>query len=148
MAFDVHLAEIFVALAVGITILSAPRSLLLEDLPYYIKNLRISHVGIVPSLIEATMGVVQEDEDSGATTTLRYIACGGEKMSDAVRNAFFSPFHFQTLLLTRFWTSGRRTPWFGSPTSMGRLCGLLSPLIALTQPLKARAKSPSGALRA
>ena len=85
VAFDVHLAEVFVALAVGITILSAPRSLLLEDLPYYIKNLRISHVGIVPSLIEATMGVVQGDEESGATTTLRYIACGGEQMSDAVR---------------------------------------------------------------
>ena len=84
MAFDVHLAEIFVALALGIPILSAPRALLLEDLPYYIKHLRISHVGIVPSLIEATMGAVQEDQESGATTTLRYIASGGEKMSDSV----------------------------------------------------------------
>ena len=74
-----------VALAVGIPILSAPRSLLLEDLPYYITHLRVSHVGIVPSLIEATMGAVQEGEDAGHATALRYIASGGEKMSDAVR---------------------------------------------------------------
>ncbi|KAI0748141.1 peptide synthetase [Daedaleopsis nitida] len=84
VAFDVHIAEIMVALAVGIPILAAPRSLLLEDLPYYIKHLRVSHVGIVPSLIEATMGAVQADADSGAATTLRYIASGGEKMSDAI----------------------------------------------------------------
>ncbi|PIL24012.1 non-ribosomal peptide synthetase [Ganoderma sinense ZZ0214-1] len=84
VAFDVHIAEIMVALAVGIPILSAPRSLLLEDLPYYITHLRVSHVGIVPSLIEATMGAVQEGEDAGRATTLRYIASGGEKMSDAI----------------------------------------------------------------
>lgn len=72
------------AIAVGIPILSAPRSLLLEDLPYYITHLQVSHVGIVPSLIEATMGAVQEKEDAGYGTTLRYIASGGEKMSDAV----------------------------------------------------------------
>lgn len=84
VAFDVHLAEIFVPLAIGIPILTAPRSLLLEDLPYYITHLRVSHVGIVPSLIEATMGAVQEDEASGHSTNLRYIASGGEKMSDAV----------------------------------------------------------------
>ncbi|KAI0670364.1 hypothetical protein C8Q78DRAFT_1079337 [Trametes maxima] len=90
VAFDVHLAEILVALALGIPILSAPRALLLEDLPYYVKNLRISHVGIVPSLIEATMGAVQEDEDSGHATSLRYIASGGEKMSDAILDKWAS----------------------------------------------------------
>ncbi|OCH93414.1 hypothetical protein OBBRIDRAFT_790288 [Obba rivulosa] len=84
VAFDVHLAEIFVALARGIPIVSAPRSTLLEDLPYYIKTLEISHLGIVPSLIEATMGSIQEDEAAGIGTTLRYIASGGEKMSDAI----------------------------------------------------------------
>ncbi|KAI0647071.1 hypothetical protein C8Q79DRAFT_1000106 [Trametes meyenii] len=90
VAFDVHLAEILVALALGIPILSAPRALLLEDLPYYVKHLRISHVGIVPSLIEATMGAVQEDEDSGHATSLRYIASGGEKMSDAILDKWAS----------------------------------------------------------
>lgn len=64
-------------------LLSAPRSQLLENLPFHIKRLRITHVGIVPSLIEATMGTVEED---GGTTdlALRYIASGGEKMSNTV----------------------------------------------------------------
>lgn len=97
VAFDVHIAEIMVALAVGIPILAAPRSLLLEDLPYYIKHLRVSHVGIVPSLIEATMGAVQADDESGAATTLRYIASGGEKMSDAV---CIIRFHYRCILKT------------------------------------------------
>ncbi|KAI9064453.1 hypothetical protein FKP32DRAFT_1591881 [Trametes sanguinea] len=90
VAFDVHLAEILVPLALGIPILAAPRSLLLEDLPYYVKHLRVSHVGIVPSLIEATMGAVQEDEESGHATSLRYIASGGEKMSDAILDKWAS----------------------------------------------------------
>ncbi|KAI0721073.1 peptide synthetase [Cerioporus squamosus] len=84
VAFDVHIAEIMIPLAVGIPILAAPRSLLLEDLPYYIKHLRVSHVGIVPSLIEATMSSVQEEEEEGHGTVLRYLASGGEKMSDAI----------------------------------------------------------------
>ncbi|KAI0082634.1 hypothetical protein K474DRAFT_1654750 [Panus rudis PR-1116 ss-1] len=84
VAFDVHLAEILVPLATGIPIISAPRSLLLEDLPFYIKELGISHLGIVPSLIEATMGAIQDDVNAGHTSTLRYIASGGEKMSDAI----------------------------------------------------------------
>ncbi|RDX56754.1 peptide synthetase [Lentinus brumalis] len=84
VAFDVHIAEIMIPLAVGIPILAAPRSLLLEDLPYYITHLRVSHVGIVPSLIEATLSAVQEDEDEGHSNPLRYIASGGEKMSDAI----------------------------------------------------------------
>lgn len=63
---------------------SAPRGLLLENLPYYISLLGVTHVGIVPSLIDATMGAVQEDE-SMTGMRLRYIASGGEKISDSVR---------------------------------------------------------------
>ncbi|KAI0798002.1 hypothetical protein C8Q75DRAFT_862185 [Abortiporus biennis] len=84
VAFDVHLAEVFVPLSNGFPILSAPRSILLEDLPYFITEFRVSHVGIVPSLIEATMGTVQEAEKDGQGSTLRYLASGGEKMSDAI----------------------------------------------------------------
>lgn len=78
-------------MALGMTLLSAQRSQLLENLPFYIKTLGVTHVGIVPSLIEATMGAVQE-EDAKAIC-LRYIASGGEKMSDAVCNmmALYSP---------------------------------------------------------
>lgn len=64
--------------------MSAPRSQLLEDLPLYVKLLGITHLGIVPSLIEATLSAVSE-ESEGRDMTLRYIASGGEKMSDAVR---------------------------------------------------------------
>lgn len=84
MAFDVHLSEILAPLTTGFPIVSAPRALLLEDLPFYIKELHISHIGIVPSLIEATMNAVQDDVDSGHLTSLRYLASGGEKMSNAV----------------------------------------------------------------
>lgn len=81
IAFDVHLAEAFVPLIYGMAAVTAPRSVLFEDLPSYIVSLGITHVGIVPSLIEATMGVM---EDTGDDMPLRYIASGGEKMSDAV----------------------------------------------------------------
>ena len=81
VAFDVHLAEIGVPLATGLRIIAAPRSLLLEDLPHYIKSLRVSHIGLVPSLIEATMVAVEDDPE---TFPLRYICSGGEKMSDTV----------------------------------------------------------------
>jgi hypothetical protein len=63
--------------------LSAPRGILLENLPYYISLLGVTHVGIVPSLIDATMCTVQEYESMGGVN-LRYIASGGEKISDSV----------------------------------------------------------------
>lgn len=64
--------------------ISAPRGILLENLPYYISLLGITHVGIVPSLIDATMGTIQEDEAMGGSK-LRLIGSGGEKISDTVR---------------------------------------------------------------
>ncbi|TFK76388.1 peptide synthetase [Pluteus cervinus] len=82
IAFDVHLAETWVPVTLGIPLFSAPRSQLLGDLPYYVKSLGITHVGIVPSLIEATMGAVQTDGVN--EMALRYIASGGEKMSDSI----------------------------------------------------------------
>ncbi|KAG6898366.1 NRPS [Termitomyces sp. T32_za158] len=83
VAFDVHLGETFVPIALGMPLVSAPRSQLLENLPLYAKLLGITHLGIVPSLIEATLGAVSE-ESEGRDMTLRYIASGGEKMSDAI----------------------------------------------------------------
>lgn len=83
VAFDVHMAEIFVSLSLGMVMISAPRGILLENLPYYISLLGVTHVGIVPSLIDATMGTVQEDE-AVAGMKLRFIASGGEKISDSI----------------------------------------------------------------
>lgn len=84
VAFDVHLAEILVSLSLGMVIVSAPRGILLENLPYYISLLGVTHVGIVPSLIDATMGTVQEDEAMASGMKLRFIASGGEKISDSI----------------------------------------------------------------
>ncbi|KAG9318679.1 hypothetical protein JVU11DRAFT_774 [Chiua virens] len=83
IAFDVHLSEIFVPLALGMTVVSAKRSELLENLPLYINILGITHVGLVPSLIDATM-CVAEDDRRGEEMKLRYIASGGEKISDTI----------------------------------------------------------------
>ena len=65
------------------TLVSAKRGELLENLPLYINLLGITHVGLVPSLIDATMCAV-EDDQNGGELQLRYIASGGEKISDSV----------------------------------------------------------------
>ncbi|KAH9484356.1 NRPS [Psilocybe cubensis] len=83
IAFDVHLGETIVPLALGMPLLSARRTQLLENLPCYVKKLGITHLGIVPSLIEATLNASQSGTD-GSETVLRYIASGGEKMSDSI----------------------------------------------------------------
>ncbi|KAG6874203.1 hypothetical protein C0995_003749 [Termitomyces sp. Mi166 len=83
VAFDVHLGETFVPIALGMPLVSALRSQLLENLPFYVKSLGITHLGIVPSLMEATLGAVSE-ENEGRDMMLRYIASGGEKISDAI----------------------------------------------------------------
>lgn len=83
IAFDVHVAEVLVPLALGMTLVSAKRGELLENLPLYISLLGITHIGLVPSLIDATMCAV-EDDQNGEEIKLRYIASGGEKISDSV----------------------------------------------------------------
>ncbi|KDR81669.1 hypothetical protein GALMADRAFT_59971 [Galerina marginata CBS 339.88] len=83
IAFDVHLAETFVPIALGMPLLSARRSQLLEHLPSYVNKLGVTHLGIVPSLIEATLNAAQGDIE-GNEMALKYIASGGEKMSDSI----------------------------------------------------------------
>ncbi|RDB21442.1 Nonribosomal peptide synthetase 2 [Hypsizygus marmoreus] len=90
VAFDVHLGESFVPIALGMPLISAPRAQLLENLPFYVTKLGVTHLGIVPSLIEATMGAVQEGENAGGGMALRYIASGGEKMSDSILDKWAS----------------------------------------------------------
>lgn len=81
IAFDVHLAETIIPVALGMPLLSAKRSQLFENLPAYVNLLGITHLGIVPSLIEATLNAAT----NGSDIALRYIASGGEKISDAVQ---------------------------------------------------------------
>lgn len=74
----------FVSLSLGTPLYNVPRSILLENLSYYVVQFGITHLGIVPSLMEATLSVAQEDGDL-ENMKLRYICSGGEKITDAVR---------------------------------------------------------------
>ena len=102
-------------------LISARRSQLLENLPIYVNKLGITHLGIVPSLIEATLNAAQSED--GDDIALRYIASGGEKMSDSVRHLLFTLIMFIMKYLTfcRFSTDGQIILKFGLLTSMGQV---------------------------
>ncbi|KAL8893368.1 MAG: hypothetical protein Q9192_005338, partial [Flavoplaca navasiana] len=74
-AFDVHLAEMFLAWRRGLAAVTAPRTLLLDDLESALRTLRITHASFVPSLID------QACLDPGNLPDLHYLGVGGEKMS-------------------------------------------------------------------
>lgn len=77
IAFDVHISEICQAWCLGIRLVSAPRYEILADLQENLINLGITHAGMVPSMIEATLTGPDD-------LPLKYLVSGGEKISDAV----------------------------------------------------------------
>jgi non-ribosomal peptide synthetase component F len=84
-AFDVHISEITQSWLLGTRLLSAPTSrfALLADLQYHLIHLGITHLGMVPSMIEATL-TKNPDE-----LPLKYLVSGGEKISDNVCLLFY-----------------------------------------------------------
>ena len=74
-AFDVHLAEMFLAWRRALAAVTAPRTLLLDDLESALRTLRITHASFVPSLID------QAGLDPANLPDLHYLGVGGEKMS-------------------------------------------------------------------
>ncbi|KAG7086753.1 NRPS protein [Marasmius oreades] len=76
IAFDVHISEITQSWRLGIRLVSGQRYELLADLKGVIKGLGITHLGMVPSMIEATL--------TGEEEKLKYLVSGGEKMSDSL----------------------------------------------------------------
>ncbi|KAL8646232.1 MAG: hypothetical protein Q9226_006955, partial [Calogaya cf. arnoldii] len=74
-AFDVHLAEMFLAWRRGLAAVTAPRTLLLDDLELSLRTMKITHASFVPSLID------QAGLDPHNLPDLRYLGVGGEKMS-------------------------------------------------------------------
>ena len=81
-AFDVHLAEMFLAWHQGMAAVTAPRSMLLDNLQLALRKLRITHASFVPSLID------QAGLDPHDLPDIRYLGVGGEKMSKRVIDAW------------------------------------------------------------
>ncbi|KAH8672879.1 BcNRPS3, nonribosomal peptide synthetase [Tricladium varicosporioides] len=81
-AFDVHVGEMFLAWRHGLCCTTASRSLLLDDLPLALKDLKITHASFVPSLLDQ-VGLVPED-----VPLLKYLGVGGEKISQRTLESF------------------------------------------------------------
>ncbi|CUA72232.1 hypothetical protein RSOLAG22IIIB_00897 [Rhizoctonia solani] len=77
IAFDVHISEICQTWCLGIRLVSAPRYEILADLQGNLINLGITHAGMVPSMIEATLSGPDD-------LPLKYLVSGGEKISDSL----------------------------------------------------------------
>ncbi|KIY43686.1 hypothetical protein FISHEDRAFT_78528 [Fistulina hepatica ATCC 64428] len=77
IAFDVHISEITQCWCLGICLVSAPRTEVLADLQNNIIGFGITHLGMVPSMIEATLSAPED-------LPLKYLVSGGEKISDTL----------------------------------------------------------------
>ncbi|KAJ3856653.1 hypothetical protein EV368DRAFT_78489 [Lentinula lateritia] len=77
IAFDVHISEICQSWCLGIRLVSGPRYEFLANLQENIINIGITHLGMVPSMIEATLS-------SPDDLPLKYLVSGGEKISDGL----------------------------------------------------------------
>jgi amino acid adenylation domain-containing protein len=83
-AFDVHIAEMFLAWRQGLAAVTAPRTMLLDNLELALRKLRITHASFVPSLID------QAGLDPTNLPDLHYLGVGGEKMSKRVVDTWAS----------------------------------------------------------
>ncbi|KAH8431051.1 uncharacterized protein LDX57_008712 [Aspergillus melleus] len=81
-AFDVHICEMVLGWRHGLRLVTAPRTMLLDNLRLVLTQCRISHAGFVPSLLEHT-GISAEQ-----LPDLRYLGVGGEKISETIIERF------------------------------------------------------------
>ncbi|KAI5846822.1 hypothetical protein BZA05DRAFT_405506, partial [Tricharina praecox] len=77
-AFDVHVAEMFLAWRHGLATVTALRSMLLDDIGLALAQLKVTHASFVPSLLD------QADLVPADVPTLRFMGVGGEKISQRV----------------------------------------------------------------
>lgn len=84
-AFDVHLGETFLAWRHGLCAVTAPRTMLLDDLELALRNLHVTHASFVPSLLDQT-GLRPED-----VPELRFLGVGGEKMTPRTQAIWAAP---------------------------------------------------------
>ena len=81
-AFDVHVGEMFLAWRWGLCCVTGKRSMLLDDLPLALKELRVTHASFVPSLLDQ-VGLVPAN-----VPLLKYMGVGGEKISQRTLESF------------------------------------------------------------
>ncbi|PYI23564.1 putative nonribosomal peptide synthase [Aspergillus violaceofuscus CBS 115571] len=81
-AFDVHICEMVLGWRHGLRLVTAPRTMLLDNLRLVLTQCRISHAGFVPSLLEHTGLSAEQLPD------LRYLGVGGEKISETIIERF------------------------------------------------------------
>lgn len=74
-AFDPHLSQMFTPWRLGYCAVTGDRNALLEDLPRTVQALQITHIGILPSLLEHS-GLTPD-----TATSIVSIAVGGEKIT-------------------------------------------------------------------
>jgi acyl-coenzyme A synthetase/AMP-(fatty) acid ligase len=77
-AFDVHVSEIVQCWALCLTLVSAPRFEVLSDFRGVVERVGITHLGMVPSMLEAMLPEGPEG------LPLKYVVSGGEKISDGL----------------------------------------------------------------
>lgn len=83
-AFDVHIGEMFLAWRFGMCAVTGERLSMLDDIPRTLKELKVTHVGMVPSLLDQT-GLLPED-----VPDLAYLGVGGEKMTPKTQQIWAS----------------------------------------------------------
>ncbi|KAF4595712.1 non-ribosomal peptide synthetase, siderophore synthesis [Ophiocordyceps camponoti-floridani] len=114
--FDVSVLEQYLSWSVGITVVSAPRDLILDDLAGAIRGLGITHVDLTPSLARLT----SPEEMPG----LRVFITGGEQLKQEILDRWgpraviynaYGPTE-ATIGVTTY----PRVPVNGRPTNIGR----------------------------
>ncbi|CAO1636590.1 unnamed protein product [Jaminaea pallidilutea] len=81
-AFDPHISQMFTPWRMGWAAVTGERNVLLEDLAHTVNTLRITHMGILPSLLEHS-GLTPETAPS-----LVGLSVGGEKISQFILDAW------------------------------------------------------------
>ncbi|PQE11447.1 nonribosomal siderophore peptide synthase protein [Rutstroemia sp. NJR-2017a WRK4] len=82
IAFDVHVGEMFLAWRHGLSLVTGKKSMLLDDLPLALQELKITHASFVPSLLDQ-VGLIPSD-----VPLLKYLSVGGEKISQRTLETF------------------------------------------------------------
>ncbi|PQE19777.1 nonribosomal siderophore peptide synthase protein [Rutstroemia sp. NJR-2017a BVV2] len=82
IAFDVHVGEMFLAWRHGFSLVTGNKSMLLDDLPLALQELKVTHASFVPSLLDQ-VGLIPSD-----VPLLKYLSVGGEKISQRTLETF------------------------------------------------------------